>query len=52
MSYENQITEMEIRVAAIGGRALTNEEINIIGWLENAKQDTEVIEAAIISIFS
>lgn len=46
MSYENQRTEMARRVAALGGRALTNEEINIIDWLENAKQDAEVIEAA------
>lgn len=46
MSYENQMTEMARKVASLGGRELTNEEINIIGWLENAKQDTEIIEAA------
>lgn len=44
--HENQMMEIVRKVASLGGRELTDEEINIIAWLENAKQDAEIIEAA------
>jgi DNA-binding XRE family transcriptional regulator len=46
MSYENQITDMATKVSLLGNRELTDEENSIIIWLENVKQDPDVVEAA------